>query len=91
MFEKSYPVKISLAEVPGNIIINGKRINQKVSCLTCSKCEAVLTTFQNELPDDLVIKWCDDNFDQISNNIKYCLKCGSKLRYPKLIDITDLQ
>lgn len=87
-----YPklVKISTLLVPGNMIVNGQPIKQEVTGIICPNCNKIIQAFQSKLPESIVYKFCNDKYEILSTEFKYCSKCGIELEYFSIIDVDQI-
>ena len=70
------------------IIINGveQPSQQNVPVICCPSCGRVLVQFNPGVDVIDVLKYIDENNEQLTEAVRYCTSCGQKLTYPTIID-----
>lgn len=67
-------------------IINGQPVNVEFIAICCPNCEKIIFNSQSNNIID-VYNMITNSYEQLSNDIHYCVNCGQKIHFTKIIDV----
>lgn len=68
-------------------IVNGKPQIMETTCICCPNCDKPIINFNQRYEFIEVQKYINENYEALSTEIHYCVNCGQKIHFNKIIDI----
>lgn len=66
-------------------IVNGQPVSMEIVAVCCPNCGKII--FNSQSNDPLKIyAMINNSYEQLSNDIHYCVSCGQKIHFNKIID-----